>query len=259
MLRADILAHERRRGLPIPSLILVAGALLAWELLALRGAVRVLFFPPPSAWATALRAMWESGVLLSDAAVTGRRFALGMGLGVLGGWLTGLALGLSRGAYAVLDPIIAILHPLPKVALYPLLLLLLGFGETPKVAVIAISAFFPMFVSTALGVRNVEAGHLEVARSFRAPRIMLLRRVVVPSSIPYVLAGLRLALNGGLTVTVAIELLTAGDGFGTRIWLAWQTLRTDQLYAVLVVLATCGLILNEALERLARRLEPWRG
>jgi len=257
MPRADATRTDGRRLQPV-TFAIVAAVLLAWEVAAARDMLPTLFFPPPSAWVRELAELWRGGTLPVDLVATLRRFGTGMGVGVLGGWLVGLGLGIAPRAYRVLDPIIAVVHPLPKLTLYPLLLLILGFGETPKVAVIAVATFFPMFVSTVSGVREVDPGLREVVRSFRAGRLLVLRRVVLPSSVPFVLAGLRLALNTGLTVTVAVELITAGDGLGSRIWLSWQTLRTEQLYAVLLVVAAFGFTMNEVVEKVGRRLAPWR-
>jgi len=232
--------------------------LLMWEARAAGAEFRVLFFPPPSTWIRALRTLWASGTLPTDLLATARRFGAGMSMGALGGWSAGVMLGSAPRVRTVLDPIVAVFHPLPKISLYPLLLLLLGFGEAPKVAIVAIATFFPLFVNTLQGVREVDRSLVEVVRIFGGGRLMVLRRVVLPGSIPFVLAGLRLALNTGLTVTVAVELITAGDGLGSRIWFAWQTLRVDQLFAVLLVVGAFGLVVNSMLERAARLLAPWR-
>lgn len=245
-----------RRRLRPQSLLLACVLLVGWEVAADRGLLRVLFFPPPSSWFRALSELWSTGSLQADLLATSLRFSVGMSLGVAAGWSLGLALGLAPRAYEIIDPLVAVAHPLPKLSLYPLLLLLLGFGEAPKIVVIAIATFFPMFVNTVLGVREVDVGLLEVLRSFRARRLLQIRRLVIPSSIPFVLAGLRLALNTGLTVTVAVELISAGDGLGSRIWFSWQNLRTEQLYAILTVIAAVGFVLNESLERLGRLLTP---
>lgn len=252
---------ESRRhlgGTRVVTLLIVAGAAAAWEIGSSWGVLDALFFPPPSTWVLELGELWRDGVLAVDLVATLSRFVAGMGSGALAGWATGLLLGVSPRIHRTLDPIVAVIHPLPKLTLYPLLLLILGFGEAPKIAVIAVATFFPMFVSTVNGVRDVDAGLLEVVRSFGAGRLLALRRVILPSSVPFVLAGLRLALNTGLTVTIAVELITAGDGLGSRVWLSWQSLRTEQLYAVLLIVAAFGFAMNDSLERLGRRLAPWR-
>lgn len=257
MRRADVARADGRRLQPV-TFAIVAAVLVARELAAARDMLATHFFPPQSAWVRELAALWRDGTLPVDLVATLRRFGTGMGVGVLGGWLVGLGIGIAPRAYRVLDPIAAVVHPLPKLTLYPLLLLVLGLGEAPKVAVIAVATFFPMFVSSVSGVREVDPGLREVVRSFRAGRLLVLRRLVLPSSVPFVLAGLRLALNTGLTVTVAVELITAGDRLGSRVWLSWQTLRTEQLYAGLLVVAAFVFTMNETLERVGRRLTPWR-
>jgi len=255
---ASDVSPATRRRLNLVTALCVALVVLIWEVRAADDGIRMIFFPPPSDWFRALHTLWLSGLLPADLLATARRFGFGISLGGFSGWLAGILLGSAPRVRTLLDPIVAVFHPLPKISLYPLLLLLLGFGEAPKIAIVAIATFFPLFVNTLHGVREVDQTLLEVARSFRAGRLMVLRRVVLPGSVPFVVAGLRLALNTGLTVTVAVELITAGDGLGSRIWFAWQTLRIEQLYAVLLVIGAFGLFANAALERLARALSPWR-
>jgi len=127
MLRPDPLGTTRVR-LHVLTALLVALALAAWEVWAAQGTARATFFPPPTAWLVALEGLWTSGTLSRDLAATGRRFGVGMATGIVGGWVTGLVLGSAPRSRIVLDPIVAVFHPLPKISLYPLLLLLLGFG-----------------------------------------------------------------------------------------------------------------------------------
>jgi len=249
---------ESGSALHLLSASLIMAPLLVWEVRAAATGVNAIFFPPPSAWFRALQTLWVAGTLPTDLIATSMRFSVGMTLGAVSGWVVGLLLGSAPRLRAVLDPIVAVFHPLPKISLYPLLLLLLGFGEAPKIAIVAIATFFPLFVNTLQGVREVDRTLVDVVRTFGGRRLMVLKRVVLPGSLPFVLAGLRLAMNTGLTVTVAVELLTAGDGLGSRIWFAWQRLRVDELFAVLLVIGAFGLIVNTMLERLFRLLMPSR-
>jgi len=251
-------ARARVGGLRWEAPVILTAAIVAWEVAARRGAIDVLFFPPPTAWGRALATMAADGTLAGDLAGTGRRLALGLLLGLSAGWLLGISAGWSDRARRIVDPFVAGFHPLPKITLFPLFLLILGLGERPKITVIAIAAFFPMFINAALGVRSAEPGLLEVARSYGSSTLLTLRRVVLPGSLPAALAGLRLAFNSALTTTIALELLTAGRGIGSRVWIGWQNLRTDQLLAAMLVIAVLGWTANVLIERLQRRLTPWR-
>jgi ABC-type nitrate/sulfonate/bicarbonate transport system permease component len=108
------------------------------------------------------------------------------------------------------------------------------------------------------GVREIPATHFEVARSCGARRGLVLRRIVLPGSLPLLFAGVRLSVNAALLATLVAELLTARDGLGERLWFAWQTLQVDELYATLVLVAAVGVALQGGLELAARRLLPWR-
>ena len=249
---------RRPLGLRWETLAILAAVVVTWELSSGDAIADRLFFPPPSSWFVALAEMARDGTLGRDVAATSVRFLRGIIPGLVLGYGSGLLLGWSRRAHDILDPFIAFLHPLPKLALFPLLLLVLGVGERPKSAIIAITVFFPMFVNTMLGVRGIDPALLDVARSHRASRRLLLRRVVLPGSMPSAIAGLRLAVNTALTVAIALELLTAGDGLGSRIWTSWQNLRADRLYAALLVVALLGHASNLAIRGLEERLAPWR-
>jgi ABC-type nitrate/sulfonate/bicarbonate transport system permease component len=249
---------HRHVALPWQSVVLLIAAITAWEVSADRTLVNTLFFPPPSAWLEAGTEMLRIGMLRGDLVATSARLGQGLLMGATTGYVFGLGLGASPKAYGILNPFIAFVHPLPKIALYPLLLILLGLGERPKVAVIAIAAFFPIFVTTVLGVRQIDPSYLDVARSHRASRSLTARRVIVPASIPAAIAGLRLSFNSSLTSSIALELVSAGDGLGARIWISWQNLRTDRLFVALTCIASLGFLSNLALQTLQRRLTPWQ-
>lgn len=232
--------------------------LVVWEFTSGGGVVSRLFFPPPSAIANTFVRQIRNGQLVGHLQLTLTRLALGVALGGLAGLLLGLWMGWSRTAREIASPLLAALHPLPKLSLLPLLLVIFGLGERSKVVVIALSAFFPMLINAMTGVRQIEELTWEVAEHYHARGLTLLRRVILPGSLPMVLAGAQLALNSGLTVTVAVELLSAERGLGATLWLAWQTLRTTELYATLFVIAMLGVLTNAVLGLLSRVLVPWR-
>jgi NitT/TauT family transport system permease protein len=123
---------------------------------------------------------------------------------------------------------------------------------------VATAAFFPLLINTVAGVQQIPPQHFEVARSYGASPLKQFQRVVAPGSLPYVLAGLRLGLNGALLLTIAVEIVSSGSGLGADIWLAWMTMRVENLYATLAVITLIGLVLNGGLNWLARRLLPWQ-
>jgi NitT/TauT family transport system permease protein len=239
------------------SLVGLAAILLAWEALVGAGLVSPVFFPPPSEILATLVDLAGSGRLAEAVLATLGRTALGLGLGGAAGWLLGLAMGMSETVRRLVDPFVAALHPLPKIALLPLLFVLFGVGELPKLVMAGLGAFFPMLINTMAGVRHLPELHFEVARSYGADTRTVLSRVVVPGSAPEALTGLRLAFNVALLLVLATELVSAQRGLGALIWFSWQTFRVPELYACLAVLALIGWLASAAFERLSRRLVPW--
>lgn len=233
-------------------------ALAVWELLSRAGAISPLFFPAPSLIAVALWGMLVDGDLLANTGVTVARVVAGFAIGAGLGLLVGLAMGTSPRLGAQLDPWVAALHPTPKIAIFPLILVIFGIDEASKVTLAAVGAFFPMVINTVAGVRQISPIHFEVARSYGAGPLKLFTRVVLPGSMPLVLAGARLAINVAFMLTIAVELVAAQRGLGQMLWFAWQTLRVDEVYAVLVVTSGLGITMTLLIERFTRWAMPWR-
>jgi ABC-type nitrate/sulfonate/bicarbonate transport system permease component len=167
-------------------------------------------------------------------------------------------LGWSTRLRVLLDPIIGALYPLPKLALFPLFLIIFGLGESPRVVLIALSAFFPILINTLAGVRQINSEYFEIAQAYGASRWLLLRRVVFPGAFPSVLSGLRLAVGNTLITTIAVELLNADTGLGAQIWWAWETLRTEVLYVAIFLAALLGIGSHYLLEWMSRVATPWQ-
>jgi NitT/TauT family transport system permease protein len=235
----------------------VASALGVWEVLSRSGLISPMFFPPPSAIVVVLWGMIAEGGLLVDAGITVLRVLVGFAIGAGSGLLFGLAMGAIPRLGAQLDPWIAALHPTPKIAVLPLILVIFGIGEASKITLAALGAFFPMLINTVAGVRHISPIHFEVARSYGAGRWQLFTRVVLPGSLPLVMAGARISINVALMLTIAAELVVAQRGLGQVIWFAWQTLRIEQVYAGLFVTSALGILMSLALERFSRWAMPW--
>lgn len=238
-------------------LLLVTGGLAAWELGSRLGLFSPTFFPPPSATLLALLRLLGDGEVFVHTGVTLGRTAAGFALGGGSGLLIGLAMGRWSRLHALLDPLVALAHPVPKIAMLPIVLVLFGIGEGSKVALGALGAFFPMLINTVTGVRQISPTYFEVARSYGAGARSMFTRVVLPGSLPMVLAGARLAINVALMLVIAGELLVAQRGLGQMMWFSWQTMRIDDVYAWLAVTSGVGLLLNWMLARIARLAMPW--
>lgn len=264
--------------------------LLAWELLVGWGYLNGRWFPPPTRIAAALwdlivtfdrfnktsllgrpwlipivwseegwRGAW-SLIAESHVLATLFRVAFGFLIGAAPGVLTGMAMGLNRTIRQMLDPIMSAIYVLPKIAIFPLMMLIFAnpFGEGPKVAVIAITAFFLIAINTMAGVMGIEPVYLEAGRNFGAGRWQMLRHVIIPGALPIIFSGLRIALGSALIVIVAVEFIRAQQGVGFLVFYYWQILAIDKMYAALFVVMLMGVGLTWLLQWVERRTMPWR-
>jgi NitT/TauT family transport system permease protein len=278
-------AFARSLALGFPLLLL-----LTWEWLSTSGVLNARWFPPPTRIAGAL---WEltvtydrfngtslvgrpwlaPGRLLDEGwpgvaalfreshvwATLSRVFG-GFVLGAMPGILIGIVMGLNRTVRTMLDATMSAFYVLPKIAIFPILMLVFAnpFGEGPKVAVVAISAFFLTAISTMAGVQGIDRVYLEAGRNFGAGRVQMFRHVILPGALPIVFSGLRLALGTALIVIVAVEFVRADRGVGFLIYYYWQVLVTPRMYAALVVVMALGVGLTAVLQAVERRVMPWR-
>lgn len=238
-------------------LLLVLTCLLAWEWGARSGRVSALFFPAPTTIAVTLgRLLIEDGLLM-DTAITLFRMSVGLLIGGIAGIVMGMLMGWSSKVRSLAEPFVAGIHPIPKSALLPLFLVLMGIGDRPRLALVALAAFFPLLINTMNSVRNIEPTFLEVAANYGARGLKLFQRVILPATLPGILSGARIAANTAMTIAITTELLTSRNGLGARIWMAWETMRTENLYATLIIIVIVGLAINLILSISARKLMPW--
>src|SRR5262249_55604107 len=158
------------------------------------------------------------GQLPRSTGITLSRFALGTIVGVVPGLVLGLVMGLSRNLRAVLYPLVAAIYPLPRIAMFPLVLLVVGLNEASNVIMVALGPFFTMLITTMAAVVNIEPIYLKVARSFKARGRDLYLGVVFPAALPIIFGGLRLSLGLALFGVVAVEFLNTNNGIGYEIW-----------------------------------------
>lgn len=231
--------------------------LIAWELLVLAGYVDELLFPPPSRILQSARELTANGVLTAHVLATVLRVLAAVVIGAGLGALLGVAMGSSYRLRSVLDPIIGALHPVPKIAILPLIMVVFGIGDVSLVIVIATGAFFPMLINTMSGVRQINSTYLDLARLHDVRGLRKMRRIILPAAGPSTMAGLRLSLNTALLISVAVEMIAAHTGLGAMIWLSWSTLRTEHIYVAIAVTVAFGLTVNGVLSWLTRRTLPW--
>jgi sulfonate transport system permease protein len=186
------------------------------------------------------------------------RVAIGFGIGAALALAIGALVGLSRRAESLLDPSFQALRAIPSLAWVPLLLLWLGIDEAPKIVLIAIGAFFPVYLGVASGFRGVDRKLVEVGRLFGFSPLVLVRRVLLPAALPSVLTGLRNGLGLAWMFMVAAELIAASNGLGYLLTDGRETGRADIVLAAIALLALLGKLSDGAMRALERRLLVWR-
>lgn len=232
----------------------IAAVLAGWEALSRTRAVPPVFLPSPGAVGRELVHLASTGDLWRSLGASLGRIGAGFGLGSATGLAVGVLAGVSHRAEAIADPLIAAVYPIPKIALLPLLILWLGIGEAPKIALIAVGAFFPVAIGTAAAIRDVDPLLIRAARSFGAGRLQIIAKVQLPASAPVVFASLRLAAGMSLLLVVSAEMIAATAGIGYLILYAGDLMQTSRLVAGIVVLSVLGLLSTGGLAALERRL-----
>jgi NitT/TauT family transport system permease protein len=166
-------------------------------------------------------------------------------------------MGLFRTPRAIVNPLVSAIYPLPRIALFPLVLLLVGLNETSYLIMVALGPVFNMLITTVAAVQNVEPIYLRVARSFQISTWDLYRLVVLPAAMPILFSGFRLSLGLGLLGVVAVEFLNTNTGLGYMIWHSWQILSLGESMAGLVTAGLIGFLLFLVVDWLEKRLLPW--
>lgn len=202
--------------------------------------------------------MIVSGELWVHVGATVARLAVGLVLGAVVGVLAGLAMGVWRPVRAAFGPMFTALYALPKIAILPLLLLIFGLTETPKVLAVAISVFFVMQINTLAGIMQIDARVLEAARAYRATGWKLFRYVLLPGATPTIMTGLRVSAGMSVIVVVAVEFVASNNGLGYLIWNSWQLFQPQTMYVGLITVSVVGAVVTALVIALERILLPWR-
>ncbi|MDE3101302.1 MAG: ABC transporter permease [Chloroflexota bacterium] len=214
--------------------------------------------PPPPLVVEAAVSLWQRGLLQGDIAITCLRVALGFALGALLAVLLGTLTGFWRKAEEALEPTLQALRTVPTLAWAPLLLLWLGIDEAPKVALVAIGAFFPVYVNLVAGIKGVDRKLIEVGRVYDLSDAQIARRVILPASLPDLLTGLRLGATQAWLFVVVAEFFGSTRGLGFRLTDSQLETRVDLMFVALIVLAVLGKITDSIIRAVERRVLAWR-
>lgn len=243
------------RGLALIAPLVFLGL---WEVLSRTGTLDARFFPPPSAILNTLAGMARSGELALHVGVSVRRIILGFLLGAVPAVAVGLAMGLSRPVRTLLMPLVSAIYPIPKIAIYPLIIFYLGIGEASKVSIVALSIFFLVLLNTMAGVLGLDRAYFNIARAYGAGPAGTFTTIAFPGALPSIFTGLKLGMGFALIVIVGAELLGSDAGIGFLIWRSYQIFAVDAMFAGLLVTALLGWLATAGLEWMEHRALPWR-
>lgn len=242
----------------LPGLAVLALILVGLELAVDAGWIRRALMPPPSVIGLALWDLLESGEFLAPLLATLQLVFAGFAIGSVLGIAAGLAMGWFPAVFRLLEPLVELMRPIPKAALVPALMLFLGIGTTMKVTSVALAVLFPVLVNTLQGVRGTDRVMLDAARTHGWGTGHTLWHLVLPSALPFILAGMRISLGLALVLAVLAEMLSGQGGLGFLILDMQRSFLIRQMYAWLIILAVLGLALNALFLLAERRALHWQ-
>lgn len=232
--------------------------LVLWELIARLGIVDLMFTSSPVL-------VWNAGIqyvasenFINDISASGTELLLGFGLSIIVGIPLGILMGWYQKLNYLLDPIFNFLYASPRIALVPLFIIWFGIDMGSKVAVIFLSSVFPIIINTLMGVKTIDPMLLNVARSYNAKDRQIFKTIILPSSVPAIISGIRLGLGHALIGVVVGEMTAATQGVGHMMFTAGQTFQTDLVFVGLIIIAGLGVILTELVQILERHFDKWR-
>lgn len=198
-----------------------------------------------------------SGELLIDSFTSMVRVVSGFAIGAGLALPLGLLMGASTRMYALFNPMMQVLRPIPPIAYIPLAILWFGLGNPPAIFLIAIGAFFPVLINTIAGVRHVDGIYIRAARNLGASQTTLFLRVMLPAAVPYILSGVRIGIGTSFIVVIVSEMIAVNNGLGFRILEAREYFWSDKIIAGMISIGMLGLAIDLAMNKLNNYLLRW--
>jgi NitT/TauT family transport system permease protein len=245
-------------ALGVATIVIILGLWEAVPALVPLSAGTRLFLATPSQILATLWELFATGTIWAPLGVSAMGFAVGLGLAVAVGLPLGIILGRSKTCDALFDPFITALNATPRLVFLPLLLLWFGLGLWSKVTIVFIGALLPMVINTIEGVRNTDKVLVNVVRSFGAKEWDIARMVVVPNAMPYIVAGLRLAIGRAILGVVVSEFFGSESGLGVMMVQAAGRYEVSLVFAGVIVFATLSLAMTSVVKLIENRLSRWR-
>lgn len=233
--------------------------LILWELLSRSGWINPLFSSSPSRVAAAGWQAVQDGTIWKHVYASGKIFVIGYVMAVVVGVPTGILLGWFKKANMAFGPIVAAMYTTPRIALMPLFIIWFGLGLGSKVALVFLSALFPVIVNMQMAMKSVDGDLTKVARVYGANQRQIFWTIALPISVPFLMTALQLATGRALLGVVGAEVFGGSEGVGYLIQYAGATFQTDVVFVCVVIIAAIGIIMDRSLLMLNRRFDAWRG
>jgi NitT/TauT family transport system permease protein len=238
--------------------VAIAAFLVLWEVAPRVGLVDRTFLVPFSEGLKALIDLAENGQLWDNTRASLGRSLVGFGIAIGVGVPLGLLIGWYRPVADILGPLLELFRNTAALALLPVFILLLGIGETSKIAIVVYACTWPILLNTVSAVRSVDPVLVKSARSMALPAPRLFTKVILPASVPTIFTGIRLAGSGSILVLIAAEMVGAKAGLGYLVNVSQQNFAIPDMYAAIIAISVIGLVFNHLLVALERRLTRWR-
>jgi NitT/TauT family transport system permease protein len=243
-------------GIGFPVLLLCL-----WQALAMGGLIDRRFFPAPTTIGSSVIAFLSNaeqrGELIFHMTATLSRLAVGFGIGATAGVTLGVVMGLNTATRFAVAPLLYGIFPMPKIAIYPLMIVIFGIGDASSAALVTLGVFFMTSINTLSGVLYTNPIYRDISKAFRMPPLTRWGRVIIPSAMPSIITGLRLGLGQALILVISSEFVSAETGVGRFIWDSWQILDIPRMFmglTVVLLFGGCAALLGNLAER---KLIPW--
>jgi ABC-type nitrate/sulfonate/bicarbonate transport system permease component len=253
----------RARSIQLPERLIFGAigfaiVLVAWELVVNNGLIKASLISSPSRIVNAAITDFGNGVIWPHIETSLLEWTVGYAAAIVVAIPLGFLIGSFRRIEYLVDPMLSALYATPTVALVPLIILVFGVGLPSKFAVVFIEAWITLTVSTIAGAQSAERRYLDIARSFQAPRGLVFRSVTLPSSVPLILTGLRIAGGRAIVGVVVAEFIASNIGLGFYISVNGTTLNSARVMLGIFLIGIFGIVVGETIRRLERRFERWR-
>lgn len=243
---------ERILGIIVPVTLLSL-----WQIGSSTGLINPLFFPAPSRIITVAYERMLDGTLFLELFATLYRLLLGFAIGALFGYFVGVIMAMNTLLRQLFEPLLSAIYTIPKIVLLPIFLILLGFGNPPKIALIALTVFFYVWVNTLGSVRNIPSEYIAIARTITTRQFSVIRHVVLPASLPSVFTGLRIGIAVATLITISAEFIVGDSGLGYLIFNSRRLLKYEDAYVGIVVVGLLGFLLQNLVKYIGKKVTPW--